>query len=315
MASIVPPLDFIPKLPGKAVDIIIKQIDTQTDKLLTQVTKVVQDSTKLPGNIKCDDPRVNQMKDQLAAIQKQLTQVQAQIPKIQKSIESVKKLVTIAKGVKTAITIAQLSNPVTAPVFIATQLTAIQDATIVNAIASLKQFAAVPAQLTGKLQTIIPPLTSAISKLSNVCNGDVPTVELPNSAVNGNSGGDGSGGGNSGGDGSGGDGSGGDGSGGDGSGGDGFGGDGFGGDYNDLVATNFYNDDNVSNDDLDYRSITIHDLITQQRDLLTSLEEAPSKVYQDAGLPSLDLGKVGDYYIDTTTSIIYGPKMSITNWE
>ena len=33
MASIVPPLDFIPKLPGKAVDIIIKQIDTQTDKL------------------------------------------------------------------------------------------------------------------------------------------------------------------------------------------------------------------------------------------------------------------------------------------
>ena len=302
MASIVPPLDFIPKLPGKAVDIIIKQIDTQTDKLLTQVNKVVQNSTKLPVNIKCDDPRVNQMKDQLAAIQKQLTQVQAQIPKIQKSIESVKKLVTIAKGVKTAITIAQLSNPVTAPVFIATQLTAIQDATIVNAIASLKQFAAVPAQLTGKLQTIIPPLTSAISKLSNVCNGDVPTVELPNSAVNGGSGGDG-------------DGSGGDGSGGDGFGGDGFGGDGFGGDYNDLVATNFYNDDNVSNDDLDYRSITIQDLITQQRDLLTSLEEAPSKVYQDAGLPSLDLGKVGDYYIDTTTSIIYGPKMSITNWE
>jgi hypothetical protein len=236
------------------------------------------------------------MKDQLAAIQKQLTKVQAQIPKIQKSIESVKKLVTIAKGVKTAITIAQLSNPVTAPVFIATQLTAIQDATIVNAIASLKQFAGVPAQLTGKLQTIIPPLTSAISKLSNVCNGDIPTVELPNSAVNG-------------------DGSGGDGSGGDGSGGDGSGGDGFDGDYNDLVATNFYNDDNVSNEDLDYRSITIYDLITQQRDLLTSLEEAPSKVYQDAGLPSLDLGKVGDYYIDTTTSIIYGPKMSITNWE
>ena len=295
MASIVPPLDFIPKLPGKAVDIIIKQIDTQTDKLLTQVNKVVQNSTKLPVNIKCDDPRVSQMKDQLAAIQKQLTQVQAQIPKIQKSIESVKKLVTIAKGVKTAITIAQLSNPVTAPVFIATQLTAIQDATIVNAIASLKQFAAVPAQLTGKLQTIIPPLTSAISKLSNVCNGDVPIIELPNSAMNGNSGGDDSGG--------------------DGSGGDGSGGNGFGGDYNDLVATNFYNDDNVSNDDLDYRSITIHDLITQQRDLLTSLEEAPSKVYQDAGLPSLDLGKGGDYYIDTTTSIIYGPKMSITNWE
>ena len=280
MASIVPPLDFIPKLPGKAVDIIIKQIDTQTDKLLTQVNKVVQDSTKMPVNIKCDDPRVEHMKSQLAAIQSQLTQVQAQIPKIQKSIDSVKKLVTIAKGVKTAITAAQLSNPVTAPVFIATQLMAIQDATIVNAIASLKQFAAVPAQLTGKLQTIIPPLVSAISKVSNVCNGDVPTVELPNSAINGNSGGDGSG-----------------------------------GDYNDLVATNFYNDDNVSNDDLDYRSITIHDLITQQRDLLTSLEEAPSKVYQDAGLPSLDLGKVGDYYIDTTTSIIYGPKMSITNWE
>jgi hypothetical protein len=61
MSAIVPPLDFIPKLPAKAVDLTIKQIDTQTDKLLEQVTKTVQDSIKLPVNIKCDDPRIKKI--------------------------------------------------------------------------------------------------------------------------------------------------------------------------------------------------------------------------------------------------------------
>jgi hypothetical protein len=40
------------------------------------------------------------------------------------------------------------------------------------------------------------------------------------------------------------------------------------------------------------------------------LQEAPSKVYQDNGLPAADLGKIGDYYIDLSTSTVYGPKLS-----
>ena len=275
MSAIVPPLDRIPKLPAKAVDLTIKQIDTQTDKLLEQVTKTVQDSIKLPVNIKCDDPRIKKIKKQLTDIQKQLTTVQENIPKIQKTVDTVKQVVDIALGIKTAISIAQLSNPVTAPVFIAQQLTAIQDATIVNAIESLNQFATVPASLTSKLQTLVPPLMSAISKVSAVCNGDVDNLEIPSSLLpdtNTDT------------------------------------------DYNDLVATEFYNKKNVSQSDLDDRSDSIEQLLRQQQDLLTSLIEAPSKVYQNSGAPANDLGKVGDYYIDLDTQTIYGPKASLTQW-
>ena len=275
MSAIVPPLDRIPKLPAKAVDLTIKQIDTQTDKLLEQVTKTVQDSIKLPVNIKCDDPRIKKIKKQLTDIQKQLTTVQESIPKIQKTADSLKAVVGTAIGIKTAISIAQLSNPVTAPLFIAQQLTAIQDATIVNAIESLNQFATVPASLTSKLQTIVPPLLAAISKVSAVCNGDVDNLEIPSSLLpdtNTDT------------------------------------------DYNDLVATEFYNKKNVSQSDLDGRSDLIEQLLRQQQDLLTSLIEAPSKVYQNSGAPANDLGKVGDYYIDLDTQTIYGPKASLTQW-
>ena len=277
MASIVPPLDFIPKIPGMAVNKVIEQIDIQADKLLDQVSTIVQDSIKLPINIKCDDPRIEKMKKMLAEIQAQVQIVQEAIPKIQTAIDGVKQVVTIAIGIKATISAAQLSLP-TAGVFIATQLTAIQDATIVNALASLNQFATVPPTLTTKLKTIVPPLLAAMAKMSNACNGDLGAVELPSDLLVGTSA------------------------------------DGFNGDYNDLVGTEFYTEENVSEADLAARSSTIQDLVTQQRDLLTSLQEAPSKVYQQEGVPAGDLGKLGDYYIDTTTSKIYGPKLAITNW-
>ena len=184
MSAIVPPLDFIPKLPGKAVTQVMKQLDIQTDRLLDQVNTTVQNSIKLPSNVKCDDPRIKKVKQQLADIQGQITKVQETIPKIQQTIDTVKQIVTIAQGIKTAISIAQLSNPVPAPVFIAAQLTAIQDATIVNAIESLNQFSTIPTSLTSKLQTIVPPLTNALKKVSNACGEDDDTnFELPSSLL------------------------------------------------------------------------------------------------------------------------------------
>jgi len=266
---IVPPLDRIPRLPGQAANLIQTEFDKQTDILLEQVNKTVQDSIKLPANVHCDDPRIKQIKDQLQKIQTQLTKVQDQIPKVQEKIDTVKNIVGIAQGIKSAISLAQLSNPVTAPVFIAQQLTEIQNATIVNAIESLKQFESIPTTLLSKIQTIVPPLTSAISKISLACNGEVDNLEIP---IDGNLNGD--------------------------------------NDYNDLVATEFYTEKNVSDSDLQERSDNIELLLQQQRDLLSSLQEAPSKVYQDNGLPAADLGKIGDYYIDLDTSTVYGPKLS-----
>ena len=277
MSAIVPPLDIIPKLPAKAVTLVMTQLNTQTDRLLDNVTKTVQDTVKLPVNVKCDDPKIAQIKKQLADIQNQITSIQQAIPRIQTTINSVRSLVGIATGIKTALSVAQLSNPITAPLFIAQQLMAIQDATIVNAISSLSQFSSVPVTLTLKLQTITTPLLGAIAKVSNVCNGDVDTLNisqdaLSNDALQTEI------------------------------------------DYNDLVNTTFYNEENVSDDDLQHRSDTIQQLVEQQQNLLTSLQEAPSKVYQASGVPENNLGKLGDYYINLDNQSIYGPKAQADDW-
>jgi prefoldin subunit 5 len=279
MSAIVPPLDFIPKLPAKAVSAAMKRIDKQTDKLLQDVTKTVQDSAKLPVDIKCDDPRIQQIKKQLTDIQTQITAVQTTIPKIQQTINKIQSAVKVAVAIKNSISIAQLSNPVTAPVFIAMQLTAIQDATIVNALSSLDQFSTVPASITSKLQTIAPPLVASLAKISAVCNGDIDGISLPSGSLSSTTtNADGT------------------------------------TDYNDLVPTEFYKDINVSDSDLQQRSDTIEQLLEQQQNLLTSLLEAPSKVYQQAGVPAANLGKVGDYYINTTNNKIYGPKPTLDAW-
>ena len=141
----------------------------------------------------------------------------------------------------------------------------------------MNQFSTIPATLTSKLATIVPPLTNAINKVSAVCGETESEFELPGNLLADDQLGDAS-------------------------------------DYNDLVSTKFYNDDNVSESDLDDRSDSIESLLTQQRSLLTSLQEAPSKVYQSPGVPAGDLGKIGDYYIDIQSSKIYGPKPNTTAW-
>jgi hypothetical protein len=156
---------------------------------------------------------------------------------------------------------------------------AIQDATIVNAIESLGMLSTVPLTMSSKLATIIPPLMGAISKVSSVCNTDGESdYEIPDfgsdstdlNLSNSNNTGD----------------------------------------YNDLVATEFYNEYNVSDSDLQGRSDAIKFLLEQQQNLLTSLQEAPSAVYRQAGLPDNSIGKAGDYYIDINTDVVYGPKLS-----
>jgi len=84
--------------------------------------------------------------------------------------------------------------------------------------------------------------------------------------------------------------------------------------YDDLIQSEFYRDINVSESDLQDRTQKIEQLLEQQRSLLENLIEAPSTVYKQNGAPSADLGKPGDYYINTQTKLIYGPKINDTEW-
>jgi hypothetical protein len=301
MSAIVPPLDLIPKLPAKGVNKFVGVFDKQIDRLVDQVMKVVHDSTKLPPNLKCNDPSIKQIKDQIAQIQKQIVTIQQLVPKIQTTVSTVKSLIAVAQGIKLTLTVAQLSNPITAPVFIASQLMLIQDAVLVNAITSLNSLSAIPATLPGKLAPLIPQLVAAADIVGNACGNEEPPLDIPTVSDNGDSdGGDG-----------------------DSSNNNNNSYDGLGdridgiddvAGYGDALKTEFYTKVNVSEEDLDFRSDTIEQLLSQQRDLLSSILEAPSKVHQTTAAPTGSLGKLGDYVIDNANKNMYGPKLENDSW-
>lgn len=82
----------------------------------------------------------------------------------------------------------------------------------------------------------------------------------------------------------------------------------------DELESEFYQTINVQQDDIDNRNELINELVQTQIDLLSSLEEAPSQIFRQEGIPLNDIGKPGDYYIDIQNNVIYGPKLSRTIW-
>ncbi len=83
---------------------------------------------------------------------------------------------------------------------------------------------------------------------------------------------------------------------------------------NSQYYSEFYQTINTSNSDIQQRVDEINVLIDNQLDVITNLLEAPSKVLYGSGIPSADQGKVSDYYIDTDTQTVYGPKPSQNSW-
>ena len=322
--SVIPPLDRIAKAPALGVDKIQQQFNKILDSIADQANKTIKDSAKLPTNVNSDDPRVKNIKQSLENIQLSITKVQENIPKIQSAVTAITTIISTAQGINASIAAAQLSNPVTAVLFIALETQKTQNQLIVNAIEAVKPLQSLPDQIESKILTLVPVLTTAIAKLNTVSDDDIelniptnistrlntvsdddielniPTnistrlntvsdddieLNIPtnistglNTDTNISTG--------------------------------------LNTDtnYNDLIPTEFYNESNVSEDDLTQRSNSIEQLVDQQRNLLTSLQEAPSQVYRGNGNPLPNLGKIGDYYLNTSNNVSYGPKISDNDW-
>jgi hypothetical protein len=84
-------------------------------------------------------------------------------------------------------------------------------------------------------------------------------------------------------------------------------------DLQNRYTTNFYTPVNVSQEDIDFRLDTIQELLDNQIDVIQNLVEAPSKVLTGATAPNLSVGNVNDYFVNTVTQQIYGPKTD-TGW-
>ena len=275
--SVIPPLDRITKAPALGVDKIQQQFNKILDSIADQANKTIKDSAKLPINVNSDDPRVKNIKQSLENIQLSITKVQENIPKIQKAVTAITTIISTAQGINASIAAAQLAVPVTAPLFIAMQTQALQNQLIVNAIEAVKPLQSLPDQIESKITILIPILIAAISKLNTITNDDVElnVPSIPRADdVELNTDNN----------------------------------------YNDLIPTEFYNELNVSETDLTQRSDSIEQLVEQQQNLLTSLQEAPSQVYRGNGNPLPNLGKIGDYYLNTSNNVSYGPKISDNDW-
>lgn len=277
--SIIPPLDRIPKLPGKGVNLAVRQFDRLTDKLLQDVLDAVKSSSALPTKTKCSDPEILKLKQDLDRIRRQIENIQRQLPKVQTAVNTTRTIISTAQAVNAVIAAAQLSNPITAPLFIATQLQNVQNATIVNAIESLSQLSAVPATVSSKLTSVVPALLTAINNVSTACNGEDNEIALPQSVIDELQSDSGLGAGT-----------------------------GLG--ANSQQISEWYTDVNVSDSDLS----DLDAILKQQQTLLRSIIEAPSVVFKENGTPDAALGKSGDYYIDLTNQKIYGPKIDESNW-
>ena len=84
--------------------------------------------------------------------------------------------------------------------------------------------------------------------------------------------------------------------------------------FSGMTESEFYRMVNVSDSDLQDRERKIEQLLEQQRSLIDNLIEAPSNVFRNAGIPDSNIGKEGDYYIDSRNNNIFGPKISDTEW-
>ena len=85
--------------------------------------------------------------------------------------------------------------------------------------------------------------------------------------------------------------------------------------FSGMTTSEFYQSVNVSDSDLQDREQKIEQLLEQKRRLIDNLIEAPSNVLSDNGEPQPNLGKKGDYYINTSTNKIFGPKPTDTTWN
>ena len=77
----------------------------------------------------------------------------------------------------------------------------------------------------------------------------------------------------------------------------------------------FYRSVNVSDDDLTERIDAYESLLNRQVDLLTGIKEAPSDILSGTSDPITTDGYPGDYFINTVSSEIFGPKSADNQWN
>jgi hypothetical protein len=300
-----PPLDIVPGLPAVAVSVLNKQAVQLIKKIGDKTSEALEDVIKLPDTCKCNDPRIPPIKEKLAEIQELISKIQEIISVIQKIQKALNIAIQIANAAKAAL----LLVPVVGQGVLLSELMIMQNMTVANAMQAVKGLDLLPVLMSSGMDVINKQVSQITIGLSGVCPNDTFAVSdevqqkinetdfgdtIPIDGAGGIQGPTGATGG-----------------------------------YNNpygiswgsaesrkddyTLGTEFYTDVNVSDDDLQQYTKAVDELVKNQQDLLTSLQEAPAQSYNGTRPPDPKLGKSGDYYIDTAAKKMYGPK-NINGW-
>lgn len=275
------PFNKIPTIPLTIVSVLLPAFLKQKKYLNKLVSDIEQKVEGLSKNVSCDDAEINSIKQDLTNLQ----QVVQNIQRISNLLQP------ISSGLQTATTIANIVIPIQLAIPSVVGVPEGPKEQLILALAELLQNITVILNILNNIVSSINNINDQVtgivslaqSKLNSICN----NTESDISSTNGN--------------------------------------------LESQVSTidqeglqspelnseypsEFYRDINVSNDDLQNRIDQIQNLVDEQLNVLQNLVEAPSIVITDAGRPEADLGKVGDYYIDTNTQTVYGPKPTQNSW-
>lgn len=254
----------------------ITKVQTALNKIITKLNERVSEVVSKTNKL----PKNIDCNDpRIRDLKQKLIQIQSLITQLQRVLRVINIAVPILLATAQIASVAlnaQLFTPTPTPPA-ANQALLVQNQLIANIIAALKQAAIVLAIVNGAVVLISSLLAPIINKLSSICNTEVFEVSASTQDAI----------------------------------------DGINTEILNIESdSQFYQLINVSLDDIQSRQRSIIELEQQQRSLLDLLE-APSKVIiaQTPGKPSMDIGKTGDYFIDPTNKIIYGPKISDSEWS
>ena len=281
-------------IPSIAIKKLIPILESQVMQLIDITSYIEIAINSLPFNIKCNDPMINDIKQQLENVRK----LNQNIIKIKTSLNTLSKAFNIVFGVAKGVELIQLAIPAVpgVPQGPFAKLASIASALGNNCKSAAKCLSSILSAFdlaSSKLDSI---LAIAITKLTTICTNEIFPVtknvqteiikltEQSNFNVSSNTAAtinnklDSSKG------------------------------------FYSGYTSNFYNEYNVSKEDLDTLENIIYDLNELQLTITDYLLEAPTATYSGETIPSPDLGKIGDFYINFVKQEIYGPKLDDGAW-
>jgi len=279
--SVPPPYDRLASVPVLVANKVVPILTDLISKLSLQTNSINTLLDNIPTNVSCNDVEARELRGELTKLLNILDRFDPLINIIKTILDILEIAATIAISVASAINIVPVPPGALVTAARASGLAGTNGKTVIQIIRIIIQ------QFLDIVKNILPTISSADNFFNTLCNENNDNVSSVISALGNNE------------------------------------------NINIDVSTadfisvqdlldeypsTFYTELNVSDTDLNNRYQEIVELIDGGFDVLNNLNEFPSQVIRNQGPPTNNIGNSGDFYIDTQTNQLFGPKPTNNSW-